>query len=85
MKWGHIVKKIDLFCIHTEYSIHKYKEFHYMRTECPRILIHFLLFISHRLSAIAKHCHIPYFIYNIRSPITIDIATQLKVYIKRRW
>ena len=31
-----------------------------MRTECQRILIHFLLLISHKLLAISKLCLLPY-------------------------
>ena len=84
MKRGHIMRRFGLSCIRPVYFIRKSTEFHDMRTECQRILIHLLLLISHILLAIAKRCPIPHLLPKICSPIAISVANQSIIYIKRR-
>ena len=85
MKRGHIMKCFGLSCVCTVHFLRNSTEFHDMRTECQRIIINFLLLISHKLLVIAKRCPLTYSLPYFRSPISIAIATQLMVYIKRRY
>ena len=85
MIWGHIVKHFGVSCVRTLYFICKSTEFHDMWMDCQRILVSFLLIISHKLLAIAKRCPLPSSLPDLRSPINIAIYTHWVVYIKRRW
>ena len=84
MKHGHVMKHFGLSCVPPVKFLRKSTEFHNMRAECQRILIYFLLLISHNLLAIAKCFPLPYSLADLHSPIYIAIANQLMVYINRR-
>ena len=47
-------------CVCKVYFLLKFTEFHDMRTECQKILFHFLLLIYHKSPDISKRCPLPY-------------------------
>ena len=51
---GHNDRHIRLYCIRLLCFLCENTEFHDMQKECQRILIHFLLLISHKYAACAK-------------------------------
>ena len=67
------MKRFGMSYVCTLYFLQKSIEFYGMHKECQRILIHFLLFIYHKSSEIAKCRPLTYYLPNIFSPITIAI------------
>ena len=51
---GHNHRCFSTSCVRVVYFLRKSTEFYDMRTECQRILIHFLLIISHKSATCAK-------------------------------
>ena len=48
------LEHFSLSCVRPVHYLCKSKEFHHMQTECQKIIIHFLVFISQKLLAISK-------------------------------
>ena len=66
MRRGPIMIFFGLSCVCPLWFLQKYTEFHYMRTECQRIIT---TDYSHTFIAIAKHFPILYLLLNLHSPI----------------
>ena len=77
-RWENIMRHFGLSCVHPVYFLRKSTEFHDTSLKCQRIIIHFLLLISHKLPEIAKRPPFTYYLPDLLYPINIDIATQLK-------
>ena len=57
---GHNAGYLCLFCVPLVCFLRKSTEFHDMRTECQRILIHFLLLIYHKYAVCTKRTDLFY-------------------------
>ena len=68
MRRGYIQRRFGLSCILQLYFLRKSTEFHFLQTECQRILIHFLPLIYHKSPAIAKRCPLPIFHIPVFAP-----------------